>query len=177
MSLLAWVGVVVGVLVVLFVLQMIHLSVVLAWSDQKTHGLGYFGLSPAERDRFRAKLKGQARLLFPILRVIGRPSSTLDNASFTYGGVAGPKGTCSEESFGRADGYDPRPEDVFVVTQMKCGTTWMQHVVYEVLNRGAGDLVDSGTALYAVSPWLEALKSVSVEDAPLKSTVSPLVPM
>ena len=80
MSALAWVGVVVGTLVVLFVLQMIHLSIVLAWSDQKTRGLGYFGLSADERDRFRTKLRNQARLLFPILRVIGRPSATLDNA-------------------------------------------------------------------------------------------------
>ena len=62
--------------------------------------------------------------------------------------------------------YQPRPEDVFVVTQMKCGTTWMQHVVYEVLMRGSGDLVPTGTALYAVSTWLEATKSVPVAEAP-----------
>jgi aryl sulfotransferase len=43
----------------------------------------------------------------------------------------------------------------------------MQQVVYEVLHRGRGDLVSSGTALYAVSPWLEGRKSVPVEQAPL----------
>lgn len=167
MSALAWIAIVVGALIVLFVLQMVHLSVVLAWSDQTTRGLGYFGLPPEGRERFRKKLRTHARLLFPILRTIGRPSKSLEQASFRYEDVAGPKGTCDEESFARAHAYEAAPEDVFVVTQMKCGTTWMQHVVYEVLNRGAGDLVESGTALYAVSPWLEALKSVSLEEAPL----------
>jgi hypothetical protein len=57
--------------------------------------------------------------------------------------------------------------DVFVATQMKCGTTWMQQLVYEVLSRGRGDLGDAGGRhLYAVSPWIEASYSVRLEDAP-----------
>ncbi len=174
MSPLAWVAIAFGALVVFFVFQMIHLSVVLTWEDQQTRGLGYFGQSPDERDGFRKKLRTQARLLIPILRILGRVSpATMERASFHYRDIAGPKGTCSEESFAHADEYGACPEDVFVVTQMKCGTTWMQHVVYEVLNRGDGDLVESGTALYAASPWLEALKSVAVEEAPLIGTERP----
>jgi hypothetical protein len=91
---------------------------------------------------------------------------TFQKVSFRHRGISGPKGTCTKESFERADGYAAQPEDVFVVTQMKCGTTWMQHVVYEVLNRGHGNLVDSGSTLYAVSPWLEAIRNVSMDDAP-----------
>ena len=49
----------------------------------------------------------------------------------------------------------------------------MQHLVYEILSRGEGDLVETGTALYAVSPWLEAAKSVSVDEAPLIGTERP----
>ena len=56
---------------------------------------------------------------------------------------------------------------------MKCGTTWMQHVVYEVLLRGKGNLVGSGTAMYAVSPWIEAIKSVPVEQAPVVGSERP----
>jgi aryl sulfotransferase len=56
---------------------------------------------------------------------------------------------------------------------MKCGTTWMQQVVYEVLNRGRGNLVESGTAMYAVSPWLEGRKSVPLEAAPLIGSERP----
>jgi hypothetical protein len=44
----------------------------------------------------------------------------------------------------------------------------MQQVVYEVVNGGHGDLSDTGHGhLYAVSPWIDAVNSVSVEDAPL----------
>ncbi len=56
---------------------------------------------------------------------------------------------------------------------MKCGTTWMQHVVYEVLQRGHGDIVDTGRTMYAISPWIEALKSVPIEQAPLIGSERP----
>ncbi len=165
---LTWIAVVGGAVVALLVIQFIHLAFVLASGDQATRGLGYYGLPPDGRDRFKRKLRRQTRVLYPILRLIGRFSKfTFEKASFRHRGIAGPRGTCSEESFARADEYVARPDDVFVVTQMKCGTTWMQHVVYEILNRGDGDLVESGRTLYAVSPWLEALKSVPVEEAPL----------
>lgn len=164
----AWVLIVFGALVVLGISWLIYLSVVLAWGDSKTNGLGYYGLDPAERERFKRTLRLHALLLFPVLRFLGMTSkATFEGISFRHAGIAGPKGTCSEETFARAIAYEPRPEDVFVVTPMKCGTTWMQHVVYQVLHRGAGDLVGAGTALYAVCPWLASSKGVSVQDAPL----------
>lgn len=173
-SAIRWSAVLAGVLIVSFIVQMIYLGVILSWEDQKTRGLGYFGLPPAGRRGFKQTLRWHARFLFPILRLIGRFSSfTFQKASFQHGGISGPKGTCSLESFQRAEEYEARPEDVFVVTQMKCGTTWMQHVVYEILHRGNGDLVESGTALYAVSPWLEALKSVPIDEAPLLGAERP----
>ena len=52
-----------------------------------------------------------------------------------------------------------------MATQMKCGTTWMQHVVYEILHRGNGDLVATGTAMYAVAPWLEGRRSIPLEQS------------
>ena len=162
-----WLGVGAGALVVFLIAQAIHLGIVLSWGDTATLGLGYFGLPPDERRRFKRRIRRQAILLSPILRLIGRFSGfRFARASLRVDGLAGPRGTCTEESFARGMSYEPCPEDVFVVTQMKCGTTWMQHVVYEVLMRGEGQLVDAGTALYAVSPWLEAVKSVSIEDAP-----------
>jgi hypothetical protein len=87
---------------------------------------------------------------------------------FEFEGVAGPQKASSPEVFARAKAYRPAPEDVFVATQMRCGTTWMQQIVYEVVNRGAGDLSDTGHGhLYAISPWIDALNSVSMADAPI----------
>ena len=63
----------------------------------------------------------------------------------------------------RWDGYRPRPDDIVISTYPKCGTTWMQNIVYEVLHQGAGTLVESGATMYSISPWLEGLKSVPLE--------------
>lgn len=174
MSVMGWIAIVAGALVVAFVIQLVHLALVLAWEDQRTRGLGYYGLPADGRERFKRTLRRHAMLLFPVIRLLGRFSRfDFSKVTFVHRDLPGPKGSCGPESFERADLYQVRPEDVFVVTQMKCGTTWMQHVVYEVLHRGNGNLVDTGTALYAVSPWLEARKSVAVEDAPLLGSERP----
>lgn len=174
MGILAWLAVLAGLTLLFLLGQMIYLSVVLSWETEKTRGLGYYGLPPAERDGFRKTLRRHAFFLFPILRLIGRFSNfTFAKASFQVDGISGPKGTCSEEGFRVAAEYRPDPWDVFVVTQMKCGTTWMQHIVYEVLNRGRGNLAETGVTLYAVSPWIEALKSVPMAEAPLIGTERP----
>jgi hypothetical protein len=167
-----WIAV--GSLLALLLFEMVYLSGVLGWEDQKTLGAGYYGLPKEERARFKRALRRHARLLRPLLRVLSRLSKfTFEKTSFQHRGIAGPKGTCSRESFERAGAYQPRPEDVFVVTQMKCGTTWMLHVVYQVLLRGRGDLVERGSTLHAVCPWIEGRKTVSMEDAPLVGTERP----
>ena len=158
----------------LYVIQVVHLALVLHWEDGQTVGLAYYGRSPEERERFKRRLRFQALLLSPVLWANGH-MGRLDfhRARMEYKGVSAPTGSCSKESFALAEAYQPRPEDVFVVTQMKCGTTWMQHLVYEVLHRGHGNLVESGTALYAVAPWIEGRKSVPVQEAPLLGTERP----
>ena len=146
----------------------LYYATVLRWEDDQTTGLNYFGKSLAERERFKRTLARHASLLAPMLWINSRMSK-LDfrRARIQYKGISGPPWSCSVESFQRAERYQPSSEDIFVVTQMKCGTTWMQNVVYEVLQRGRGTLVDTGTAMHAVSPWLESYKSVSVAAAPL----------
>ena len=60
--------------------------------------------------------------------------------------------------------YAPQPNDLFVVTQMKCGTTWMQQLAYEVLLHGEGNFSDAGHGhLYATSPWLDGNSPVAIE--------------
>ena len=174
MQILWWLLGAIGVALALYIAFGVYLAMVLRWEDEQSLGLRYYGLDPAGRQRFRDRLRRHARLLAPILWLNGRLSRLdFSRARIVHKGVSAPTGSCSAESFAQAEAYQPRPEDVFVVTQMKCGTTWMQHVVYEVLHRGRGNLVASGTAMYAVSPWIEGRKSVPVAEAPAVGTERP----
>src|SRR5437867_1357723 len=151
-----WTVAVLGTLFLLFIIESTYLVIALKWAEDRTIGLNYYGLAPEARDRFKKRLRLHATLLKPILW-LNRRSGKLDlsKGRIQYKGVSAPSGTCSLESFQKADAYQARPEDIFVATQMKCGTTWMQHVVFQVLHRGNGDLVETGQAMYAVSPWIE----------------------
>ncbi len=50
--------------------------------------------------------------------------------------------------------YDPRPDDVFIVSYPKSGTTLMQMIVYQLATGGEGD-IDRLSHIEAVSPWFE----------------------
>ena len=155
-------------IIVVLMAQFLYLCMVLTWREEKTNGTSYYGRPLDERRRFRRLLRLHRTLLCPIIWLLGRVSRfTFAKASFSCRGIAAPKGSCSPDSFLAAIEYQPHCEDVFVVTQMRCGTTWMQHLVYQVLTRGTGDLAADGTALYALSGWLESTKSVGVANAPL----------
>ncbi len=157
-----------GSAILLLLIQLVHFIAVLIWCERRGRGVNYYGASPAERQRFKAKLAKHRLLLAPTIWLLSRVTQfQFASASFVYQGVAGPAGSCSGESFAGGTRYQPRDTDVFVVTQMRCGTTWMQHLIYQIVTRGSGDLEAQGSTLYAVSPWLEGLKSVSVNDAPL----------
>ena len=174
MHILWWILLGLALAALLFIVQAVYLTVVLKWEDDHTVGLQYYGLPPDGRARFRRTLRLHTVLLAPMI-YLGRRMAKLDfrKARFVYKGVSAPPGSCSVDSFTKAEAYTPTPQDVFVVTQMKCGTTWMQHVVYEVLHRGNGNLVETGAAMYAVAPWLEGRKSVPVDQAPLLGTERP----
>ncbi|MDX2058174.1 MAG: sulfotransferase domain-containing protein [Gemmatimonadales bacterium] len=174
MSVLVWVALIIGVPVVLFVVGGSYLAGLLKWEDDQTVGLGYYGRPLAEREAFKRQLRRHAGRLAPMLWLNAKLAKVdFRKARIQYRGVSGPTGSCSAETFAKAAEYQPRAGDVFVATQMKCGTTWMQHVVYEVLNRGNGNLVATGTALYAVAPWIEGRKSVPIEQAPTIGTERP----
>lgn len=167
MSALVWVALFVGVPVVLFVIGGTYLAGVLKWEDDQTVGLAYYGRSLVDREAFKRRLERHAARLAPILWLNAKIARfDFRKARIQFRGLSAPAGSCSPASFAKAVDYRPRAEDIFVGTQMKCGTTWMQQVVYEVLNRGNGTLVASGTALYAIAPWLEGRKSVPIEEAP-----------
>lgn len=146
----------------------LFIVIMFVWHHFRTKGMAYFGKSQAERARFKKRLARYDRFLRPLLRPIGSALSDPNQFASEYEGIYVPSNSCSQDSFQRAVEYAPRPNDVFVVAQMKCGTTWMQQLVYEVLSRGQGDLSDGGHGpLAAVAPWLEAYNGVSLDEAPL----------
>jgi len=174
MALLWWSLALVGGIILFIIVQGAYLATVLKWEDEESVGLKYYGLPLAQRRAFKATLARHARLLAPILSLNAK-SSPFDfrKVSFQYKGVSGPHGSCSPETFAAAEAYSPTANDIFVATQMKCGTTWMQNIVYEVLERGNGPLVESGGAMYGISPWLEGRKSVPLAEAPTVGTERP----
>ena len=58
-----------------------------------------------------------------------------------------------ETEQGRRHGlcFKPRPDDVFVVTPPKCGTTWMQQILHQL--RSGGDM--SFDEISDVVPYVE----------------------
>jgi len=50
-------------------------------------------------------------------------------------------------------GFEPRPDDIFVCTPSKCGTTWMQTIVANLL---WPDADVPGPIVNGISPWIEA---------------------
>ena len=137
------------------------------WYDRQTDGTAYYARSSDERRAFKRQLARHARWILPLVRLFTRVVRPREPASIELDGVTGPAQTCTRELFARTRDYRPVAGDVFVATQMKCGTTWMQQLVYELLSRGHGDLGDAGHRhMYALSPWIESRHSVSLADAP-----------
>ena len=150
------------VLMILFVVGMF------GWQYFNTKGLAYFGRPKAARQRFKQQVARYGRFIRPLLRPLAAHITVINQFTISYKSVRVPANNCNNKSLAQAVHYTPQPNDLFVVTQMKCGTTWMQQLAYEVLLHGQGDFSDAGHGhLYATSPWLESFNGVSVADAPL----------
>ncbi len=145
----------------------IYLYVLVKWWAARTRGNAYYGLPIAERRAFRDRVRAHRRFVRPILQLVLKPFVRAEWLDLEQDGLVIPFSASSREALAAALGYRAVAGDVFVVTQMKCGTTWMQQIVYEVLSRGRGDLGDAGHRhLQAVSPWLESARGVAVQEAP-----------
>ncbi len=132
---------------------------------KQTAGDAFYNLTLEGRRQLRASIQKKARwmrLLAVPLTKLGMRSPVID-----FEGTKVPI-VCPPRTMAFARDYEPVANDIFVATQMKCGTTWMQQIVYQVLTRGEGEYSDEGHRhLYAMSPWIESTGSVSLPDAPL----------
>jgi len=140
------------------------------WCKRNTEGNAYFSRILSERINLKNKIAQKAKWVMPLYRLKFKIFPLKQPPFFLYKGVAGPQAASSKEACAKAENYQPTRSDIFVATQMKCGTTWMQQIVFEILHKGEGDLSDNGyRSMYALSPWIEGTLGVSLENAPLVS--------
>lgn len=163
-----WIGVwlALAAVVIAILAVLLHLFRAIRWAIRETQYDAYFKRPLAERRALQLEMAQRARSILPLVRALPRwliPKPP----SRAYKGVQLPTIICKRTRVEQALAYQPDAGDIFVATQMKCGTTWAQQIVYEVLLRGQGDLSDSGHIhMYATSPWIESAGSVRLEDAP-----------
>lgn len=137
----------------------------LGWINRRTIRDAFFNLPLAERLKLRQQIQRKARWI----RLLTAPMVTFGFRIpvVDFEGTKVP-GVCRRESMAYARDYQPEDNDIFVATQMKCGTTWMQQIVYQVITKGEGEFSDNGHRhMYAISPWIESVGSVRLSDAPL----------
>lgn len=165
---MSWLGAA-AVAVLLPTAGVVYLGWYFGWERRQTAGMAYYGRPLAGRRALKRQIWWRSlpvRPLVSLMALITRRSSSMPG--FEFEGVTGPRNASSPDVFARATQYRPTSEDVFVATQMRCGTTWMQQLVYEIVHQGHGDLSDAGHGhLYAISPWIDAINSVSMADAPI----------
>ncbi|MEA2348195.1 MAG: aryl sulfotransferase [Thermoleophilaceae bacterium] len=136
------------------------------WFIREISGTSFFGRPAAERLAFAHEVRQRGRVAGRLLTWISRARGGQIPDGVDYDGTTAPL-QCRREDFERAVSYEPRAGDVFVVTQMKCGTTWMKQIVYEILMRGRGDLSDDGGRhIYGVSSWIESSWGVPMGQTP-----------
>lgn len=158
--------------ILLLALYITALALHMRWHRNQTRGDRYFSRNLAERRAFERRLRPIAQLLVPPLQLLRPGRFTKRFPAFRYKGVACATALTSSAAFERAEHYPAGRDDIFIATQMKCGTTWMQQIVFEILHHGAGDLTDTGYRhMYALSPWIETSPraSVALEKAPFIS--------
>ncbi|EEC00590.1 putative sulfotransferase [Ixodes scapularis] len=83
------------------------------------------------------------------VREKGKTPSVID-----YKGVPVP-GFLLPECVDAASKYKPTKDDLFIVTYVKCGTTWMQHIVYLIQNQGIPPT--NAGQFYLSSPYIELM--------------------
>ncbi|XP_076358496.1 sulfotransferase 1C2-like isoform X1 [Tachypleus tridentatus] len=70
--------------------------------------------------------------------------------------------------------YEPKDDDIFIVTFPKCGTTWTQHIVYNILNKG--EEIKNFKEFNIRCPFMEFLGPQSAEDMPRPGAIKTHLP-
>ncbi|GFT81854.1 sulfotransferase 1 family member D1 [Trichonephila clavipes] len=71
-------------------------------------------------------------------------------------------GFFSDEAYKSALAYKPRPDDLFIVTYPKCGTTWVQNIVASIFRDGKP--FQSALEFFTETPFLEMAGAQAAEN-------------
>lgn len=162
-----------AILAGLLVANVVYLLWFFAWVDRQTSGAAYFSRSVPERRALKRRIRLLSLPTLPLMKLLASGAKSQKGLpGFEFEGVWGPQKVASPEVFARAKAYVPTADDIFVATQMRCGTTWMQQVVYQVVTHGQGTFDPDGSRshIYTVSPWIDATHGISMQAAPLVGT-------
>ncbi|XP_029849154.3 sulfotransferase ssu-1-like [Ixodes scapularis] len=80
-----------------------------------------------------------------------------------------------DETVRSALGYKPAPGDVFIVSYPKCGTTWLQHIVYSIFNGRAPP--GNRMGILREMPFLEMQGVESIKDMPRPGAIKTHMPL
>ncbi|CAK8691003.1 unnamed protein product [Clavelina lepadiformis] len=70
----------------------------------------------------------------------------------------------TQESLDSASSFEPEPGDVFVITYPKCGTTWMNNILYLMKNNGV--TVEEGDNIANYFPFIELIGGEATKEKP-----------
>jgi hypothetical protein len=157
---------IVGLLIFVMLGAGTFLATAMRWLISETGDDRYFKRSLEERRALKQEIRRRAPRVLSVLVPLAK-LMRMNMPVTVYQGTHAPKQVCPLKTFAAATQYEPGARDIFVATQMKCGTTWMQQIVYEILSHGRGSIGEDGgpPAMYALSPWIESRGAVSMEDA------------
>lgn len=77
-----------------------------------------------------------------------------------------------DDAIRSAVNYKPRQGDVFVVTYPKCGTNWMQFILYNIVSRAAP--ITNMREFRLNSPFIELTGAGAAENAAENPGMAPL---
>ncbi|XP_042911580.1 sulfotransferase 1 family member D1-like isoform X1 [Parasteatoda tepidariorum] len=80
----------------------------------------------------------------------------------------------SADSFRSALTYKPRPDDIFLVTYPKCGTTWTGQILLLLLQKG--EPLKKPSDLHAKAPFLELTGAKAAENMPRPGPIKSHLP-
>jgi len=79
-----------------------------------------------------------------------------------------------EENYRSALDYKPKPNDLFLVTYPKCGTTWTGNILLLILRKGQP--LNSPSEMHSISPFLEMTGAKAAEDMKVPGPIKTHLP-